>query len=169
MRPCPQTGCSITARTPALGDLRFISQPAAPQPSGRRGRKVSSTRWEHDSRQLVALPCRERRLTTAVGWAPRTDFPFDYVDEFLRHRARRWPGLRPSATRTLRTGAWGGTRTGPAAFLHGAATISATTCVACHTTQRFDGGGCGFDHSVNGTGDCLGCHQATVAARKYVR
>jgi hypothetical protein len=26
-----------------------------------------------------------------------------------------------------------------------------------------------FDHSVNGTGDCFGCHQATVAAGRYQR
>ena len=78
------------------------------------------------------------------------------------------------------TGAWGGTQNWAGGhFTHGAATaVASTTCIACHSTQRPDlqpGATAaamatllGFDHSINGTGDCFGCHQATVAAGTYV-
>ena len=77
------------------------------------------------------------------------------------------------------TGAWGGTQNWAAGrFPHGSSTVAATTCIACHTTQRPDlqpgttaaaaATLIGFDHAQNGTGECFGCHQATVTAGTYV-
>ncbi len=77
------------------------------------------------------------------------------------------------------TGAWGVNQNWIGGkFLHGAKSASATNCIACHSTQRPDlqSGATaaavatllGFDHSINGTGDCFGCHQATVTANTYV-
>jgi hypothetical protein len=40
--------------------------------------------------------------------------------------------------------------------------------VACHQSQRPSAPVAGFDHSLNGGGDCFGCHQATVMAASYV-
>lgn len=56
--------------------------------------------------------------------------------------------------------------------------VDAATCVACHATQRPDlvlGSAAAaaavlpsnFDHLLNGTGDCFGCHQASVDAGRY--
>ena len=42
------------------------------------------------------------------------------------------------------------------------------TCLSCHTTQRPAAVVMGFDHTLNGNGDCRGCHQATVVANRYV-
>lgn len=47
-------------------------------------------------------------------------------------------------------------------FMHGSNSLSARTCVACHSTQRPTTIVSGFDHSLLGTGDCLGCHQAST-------
>lgn len=49
-----------------------------------------------------------------------------------------------------------------------------TACVVCHSTQR-PAAGVGpntytvavFNHSTDGQGDCIGCHQATVTAATY--
>ena len=127
------------------------------------------------------LPCHSgERPTTVTGWASTTykQSPFDYVtnstgathgdgqDCALCHGG---PG----------TGAWGGTQNWRGGhFAHAGAALTATTCVACHTTQRPDlqpgttaaamASLLGFDHSVNGTGDCLGCHQSTVNIGSYV-
>src|SRR5258705_6693605 len=78
------------------------------------------------------------------------------------------------------TGAWGSTQNWVGGlFAHGAGSLAASTCIACHATQRPDlvlgqttaasllpGN---FDHAVKGTADCFSCHQATVTARGYVR
>ncbi len=124
------------------------------------------------------LPCHaSERPTSTSTWVSTTykNSPFDDVPNTLGigHGAGQdcvtchaGPG----------TGTWGGTPKQNWAggyFLHGAGTTSATTCFQCHTTQRPDlvyGAAAAsalpgsFDHSVNGTGDCFGCHQATVKA-----
>src|SRR5262249_28758592 len=74
------------------------------------------------------------------------------------------------------TGAWGGTQNWVGgSFAHAAGTPAANTCIACHATQRPDLNGvpptrlaASFDHSTNGTGDCIGCHQATVSRASYL-
>ncbi|HEU4385550.1 MAG TPA: hypothetical protein VFR85_18845 [Anaeromyxobacteraceae bacterium] len=133
------------------------------------------------SAPATCLPCHaDERPTSTSGWASATftASPFDYVtnaagithgdgqDCVLCHGG---PG----------TGAWGGTQNWQGGyFIHGPGTPAATTCIACHMSQRPDlqpgatpqgmASILGFDHSVNGTGDCFGCHQATVQAGRYV-
>ncbi len=71
------------------------------------------------------------------------------------------------------TGAWGVNANWlSGSFPHGPNTLAATTCIDCHTTQRPDllvpPADAGFDHAVNGTGDCFACHQPTVTRGRYV-
>lgn len=127
----------------------------------------------------VACHAGERPTSTAT-WASTTytKSPFDYVTNSLgiTHGAGQdcvvchaGPG----------TGQWGSTQNWlNGHFEHGPNTLSARSCINCHTTQRPDrlpGATAqdmatllGFDHAQNGTGDCYGCHQATVTAGKYV-
>jgi hypothetical protein len=72
------------------------------------------------------------------------------------------------------TGAWGAGQDWQAArFTHGPQSASAKTCVSCHESQRPDtlpgttAALIGFDHAKNGTGDCFGCHQATVTRGSF--
>lgn len=51
-------------------------------------------------------------------------------------------------------------------FVH---TAALTSCSNCHMSQRPDKAGItaaliGFDHAKDGTGDCIGCHKATLTA-----
>jgi len=124
----------------------------------------------------TCLPCHagERPVSTS-GWVSTTyqNSPFDYGTNSsgITHgdgqdcaTCHRGPG----------TGVWGSTQNWAGGyFTHSAAAISGTTCVACHVSQRpttviTPPGGTPFDHSANGIGDCIGCHQATVAAGRYV-
>jgi hypothetical protein len=76
------------------------------------------------------------------------------------------------------TGAWGSTQNWQAGlFVHTPASDAGSTCIACHVSQRptapvpytnAQGQPDTFDHSQNGTGECFGCHQATVTAGKFV-
>ncbi|TMB09883.1 MAG: hypothetical protein E6J65_28470, partial [Deltaproteobacteria bacterium] len=118
----------------------------------------------------TCLPCHagERPVST-TGWVSTTyrNSPFDYGTNSsgITHGDGQ-----DCATchRGAGTGIWGSTQNWSAGyFTHGAATISGTTCMACHVSQRPTTVVSGFDHTANGTGDCIGCHQATVAAGKY--
>ncbi|MHB8876868.1 MAG: hypothetical protein ACYC8T_24490 [Myxococcaceae bacterium] len=121
------------------------------------------------------LPCHESgRPTSTAGWTGSfTASPFDYVtnangeghgadaDCVVCHSG---PG----------TGTWGTSHNWQGGqFAHSGTGLDATTCISCHTTQRPDllspPADAGYDHAVNGTGDCLGCHQATVSRGAYVR
>ena len=129
------------------------------------------------SNPTTCLPCHtgERPVSNA-GWVSTTyqNSPFDYGTNAsgITHgdgqdcaACHRGPG----------TGVWGSTQNWVnGVFTHGPTTISGTTCIACHLSQRptspvGPAGTTPFDHSLNGTGDCLGCHQATVAAGTYVK
>jgi hypothetical protein len=126
------------------------------------------------------LPCHAgERPTTTSNWTSTTytSSPFDYVTnaQGITHGAGQDCAVCHSGPGT---GAWGGTQNWAGGrFLHGASTMSASTCIACHASQRPDlqpwttpgamATLLGFDHSVNGTGDCFGCHQATVTANRY--
>jgi len=129
----------------------------------------------------TCLPCHAgERPTSTTGWTSTTfrGSPFDYVTNAagITHGdgqdcavCHQGPG----------TGAWGGTQNWVGGhFAHGPTTVSGTTCIACHMTQRPDlqagttpaamAALLGFDHSLDGTGECFGCHQATVAGGSYV-
>lgn len=129
----------------------------------------------------TCLPCHTgERPTSTTAWTSATykTSPFDYVtnaagathgngqDCALCHGG---PG----------TGAWGSTQNWAGGrFTHGPTSEAQDTCIACHSTQRPDlqpgttaaatATAIGFDHAVNGAGECLGCHQATVTAGSYV-
>lgn len=128
----------------------------------------------------TCLPChaQERPTSTATWMQPGyQNAPFDYVtnDAGVRHGAgedcvvcHAGPG----------SGAWGSNQNWQRGhFPHGPNTIAATTCLTCHTTQRPDllpnpaaiAMAIGFDHRLNGTGECGACHQATVVANQYAR
>ncbi len=121
----------------------------------------------------TCLPCHAgERPTTTTGWVDTTyqSSPFDYLTNAsgITHGAGQDCAL---CHKGPGTGAWGSTQNwARGSFTHGPRTISGTTCVACHITQRPMTviTPPGFDHSVNGTGDCLGCHQATVQAGTYL-
>ena len=128
----------------------------------------------------TCLPCHQgERPTSVAGWDPSyTASPFDYVQDASGTPTH---GAGQDCT-TCHTGpgsgAWGGTQDWKRGhFAHGPSTMSATTCISCHTSQRPDRNGIApaqipyanlpFDHSVNGTGDCFGCHSG--AAVNFVR
>ncbi len=134
----------------------------------------------------TCLPCHAgERPTSATNWKSTTyaASPFDYgtnaanvthgdgQDCAVCHGG---PG----------TGAWGGTQNWVGgSFDHGPTSVAAanSTCIVCHMSQRpdlpnnlpqgmtADGMATllGFDHAKNGTGECFGCHQKTVAVGRY--
>jgi len=129
-----------------------------------------------DAAPASCLPCHAaERPTTTSNWTSTTytSSPFDYVPnaQGISHGAGQDCAVCHTGPGT---GAWGGTQNWVGGhFQHGASTISNNTCITCHSTQRPDlqpgtnaaamAALLGFDHSINGTGDCFGCHQATVA------
>jgi hypothetical protein len=129
----------------------------------------------------TCLPCHAgERPTSTSGWLSTTykKTPFDYVTNAMgtaHGDGQDCAGCHTSAG----SGSWGGTQNWTnASFAHGTATVAGTTCIACHSTERPDvqpGANAatvatqiGFDHAQNGTGECFGCHQATVTAASYV-
>ena len=123
------------------------------------------------------LPCHAGERP-ATGTALDVQLPFDYGA--LSNGNTHGAGLDcVSCHSGPGTGAWGGTQNWKAGlFDHASAPITATTCIACHSTQRPDlqagaspvavAAVLSFDHAADGTGDCVGCHQATVKAGKYL-
>src|SRR5207248_9009505 len=114
------------------------------------------------------LSCHQgERPTSTTGWASATyqDSPFDYATHGAGNdcaTCHAGPG----------TGSWGGTQNWIGGnFGHSAV----TTCIARHSPQRPDlvlgeatapGLPPGtFGHAAERAGDCLPCHQATLAAR----
>ncbi|HET6410698.1 MAG TPA: hypothetical protein VFG53_01475 [Anaeromyxobacter sp.] len=164
---------------PALGDC--ASCHAASAAGGFASWAGGRFHLVQSSTPTSCLPCHSgQRPTSASGWASTTysASPFDYGTNAsgVTHgdgqdcaTCHNGPG----------TGTWGTSQNWVGgAFPHGAGTPAATTCIACHMSERPDlqpgttaaamAALLGFDHSVNGTGDCFACHQATVAAGRYV-
>ena len=128
----------------------------------------------------TCLPCHAaERPTTTSGWISTTykSSPFDYVTNAVgtTHGDGQDCALCHGGPGT---GAWGGTQNWAAGhFAHGPQTVSRATCLACHSTQRPDlqsgttaaamATALGFDHSLNGTGECFGCHQASVTSNTF--
>ncbi len=113
----------------------------------------------------TCLPCHEgRRPLNDTGWVSPNyrSKPFDYGtnSRMVKHGANQ-----DCVICHTRTQDWTGGN-----FVHGPTTLSGTQCITCHTTQRPDSqaAAVGFDHVQAGTGDCFGCHQATVMAGSYV-
>ena len=133
-----------------------------------------------DATPATCLPCHAgERPTTTSNWKSATyaSIPFDYGTnaQGVTHGAGQDCAVCHSGPGT---GAWGGTQNWVGGtFTHGAGTLSSNTCISCHSSQRPDllswttpaamATLLNFDHSINGTGDCSGCHQATVAANRY--
>src|SRR6266403_1710127 len=133
-----------------------------------------------DATQATCLPCHAgERPTTTSNWKSATyaSIPFDYGTNAhgVTHGAGQDCAVCHSGPGT---GAWGGTQNWVGGtFTHGAGTLSSNTCISCHSSQLPDllswttpaamATLLNFDHSMNGTGDCSGCHQATVAANRY--
>lgn len=111
----------------------------------------------------VACHEGERPVTTA-GWSGQSP-SFDAVTNAagVKHGA----GLDCAACHAT-TQTWAGGH-----YTH----ASGASCVECHMTQRPDlqanataagmATALGFDHARDGTGDCAGCHQATVMRGAY--
>ncbi len=172
-------GLEFDHRAPeALADCQRCHAASAPTFTSWAGGNFHNT---GDPTPSSCLPCHAgERPSDTQGWASSTyrDSPFDYGVNSLSitHGAgqdcvecHHGPG----------TGQWGDNQDwADGRFVHGASTLAATTCINCHTTQRPDllpGANAaamaallGFDHSTDGRGDCIGCHQATVAAGSYV-
>jgi hypothetical protein len=122
----------------------------------------------------TCLPCHDgERPTSITGWLGNyTTSPFDYVTNAAgdTHGAGQdcvvchaGPG----------SGMWGVNQNWQRGdFQHTPTSVAATTCITCHTTQRPDrltpAVDAGYDHATNGTGDCRGCHQATVTRNRYI-
>lgn len=110
------------------------------------------------------LPCHQQeRPTSTTGWQSTTytRSPFDYGTN--AQGVTHGGGEDCAVCHAGSTSTWVGGH-----FPHGVGTLATTTCIACHTTQRPAMVVSGFDHSLNGTGDCRACHQATVRAGRYV-
>ena len=129
----------------------------------------------------TCLPCHAgERPTDAGAWTPSTaspaSIPFDYVGNPLGQTTHGDAQDCATCHTGPGTGSFGGTQNWIGGhFRHEPSGVASTTCVACHSFQRpkvpVTGAGSTtpFDHSINGTGDCFGCHQATVAAGSYVK
>ena len=123
----------------------------------------------------TCLPCHSgERPTTATGWTPPTgtaaSIPFDYVGD-TQGKTTHGDAQDCVACHTgPGTGSFGGTQNWIGGnFAHNPSGVAGTTCIACHASQRpAPGALTAFDHALNGTGDCFGCHQASVVAGSYV-
>ena len=159
----------------ALGDC--ISCHAEPQFSSWSGGRFHPS---GSAAPATCLPCHAgERPITAAGWTPSTStpaaIPFDYVGNAQGRTTHGYAQDCVACHTGPGTGSFGGTQNWIGGkFRHDPSGVAGTTCVACHASQRptvpVTGTGfpAPFDHSTNGTGDCFGCHQATVAAGSYV-
>ena len=185
-RPCPSGDCSLpitSATAPSLpANVQFDHQsPEALADCSRCHGSTAATQgatWAggkfHQAGSAspkTCLPCHtNERPASTSGWLSTTytQSPFDYGTSAngITHgdgqdcaSCHGGPG----------TGAWGGSQNWAGArFPHGAATVAGTTCIACHSSQRPTALVMSFDHAANGSGDCFGCHQATVTAGVFV-
>ena len=121
----------------------------------------------------TCLPCHAgERPTSDSGWLSSTykASPFDYGGNGVgttTHGNAQDCAACHLVTATASTQSWVGGK-----FNHDPAGVAGTTCIACHVSQRptapIATSTSPFDHSKDGTGDCIGCHQATVRAGRYV-
>ena len=136
-----------------------------------------SIRWEHDAEDV--LPCHEAsgrrrrprgRAQTYTSVAVRLRRPATEAFSTGTPRTVSAATLAGTGGSGARDPSWlGGT------YAHGAGRIDLEgTCLPCHTTQRptlpstRNAPPRSFNHTTPGTGDCFGCHQATVTRKAYV-
>jgi hypothetical protein len=135
----------------------------------------------------TCLPCHssERPTSTSspIVWSSSTYSakPFDYgsgspnVASGNTHGANQDCALCHAGPGT---GSWGSSQNwvnGNFNHKGSGASLIANNCISCHSSQRPDKNGytvvtqfpLSFDHSVNGTGDCLGCHGNTVTMNVF--
>ena len=123
-----------------------------------------------DASPATCLPCHAgERPASSMGWMTPgfASAPFDYGanPDGVTHGDGQDCALCHAGPGS---GAWGGTQDWQRGhFTHGPATLSGTTCIACHTSQRPTMIVSNFDHGANGQGDCSGCHQPTVQRGSY--
>lgn len=99
------------------------------------------------------LPCHEGQRPTFNDGGVRNP-PFDFAPNVLNITHGAGQDCAVCHAPSLFKGG---------SFTHGPGTLSATTCVQCHWTQRPTAPVSGFDHALSGTGDCFGCHRGTTA------
>ncbi len=132
-----------------------------------------------DATPSSCLPCHSgERPTSTASWLSTTfrTAPFDFVTNAsgITHGDGQDCVMCHASSGT---GTWGVNQNWQGgAFSHAAGTVADTTCIACHSTQRADRVGVanvatllGFDHVTQGTGDCLGCHQASIDQAAFSR
>ncbi len=163
----------------AQGDCVSCHQKSAVAPFTSWGQGIFHT--PGSSAPATCSNCHElERPDTTAGWSNTsyTQAPFDYVGSTQGTTAvTHGAGLDCVVCHANPgTGQWGvGQNWAAGHFAHGSGTLAANTCILCHSTQRPDlvlGASqantlLGFDHSLNGGGDCFACHQATVTAGSY--
>jgi len=149
----------------------------------------STTAWSGGRTHLAGsanpttcLPCHEgQRPTSTTGWTSTTyaASPFDYGTNPAGITHGNGQDCVACHAGPGTGGAWGATQSFTGGhYSHPPAPVASTSCIACHMSQRPDlvigaaqaaAALDGFDHEVLATGDCLGCHQATVAAGSYTK
>ncbi len=160
----------------ASGDCAACHDASSPAWSGGRFHRAGS------SDPATCLPCHDgQRPTSTAGWTSTSyvTAPFDYGTNSAGITHGDGQDCATCHAGPGAGGTWGGRQSFVGgAFTHGPATVASATCIACHMSQRPDlavAGGAAhvasllpgqFDHSVQ-PGDCIGCHQATVAAGSY--
>ncbi len=179
----------LTSSTAALrAGLTFDHAAAAAKGDCAACHAATATSWAGGRFHLAGsatptscLPCHDgERPTSAAGWSSPgyAAAPFDYGTNPAGVTHGDGQDCAVCHAGPGAGGAWGGTQTWAGGkFTHGPATVAADTCIVCHASQRPDlvlgaaqaaAALGGFDHSASSSGDCIGCHQATVAAGSYV-
>jgi hypothetical protein len=159
----------------ANGDCAACHAASSPAWSGGRLHRAGS------ANPASCLPCHEgQRPFSTAGWTSTSyaTSPFDYGTNAAGVTHGDGQDCAACHAGPGTGGAWGGRQSFVGGrFAHGPASVASSTCIACHMSQRPDlvlgpaqaaallGG---FDHAVTGTGDCIGCHQATTRAGTYV-
>ena len=142
----------------------------------------------------TCMPCHttDRPTTTSAPftWATSgyTSKPFDYGSGSANVATGNTHGAGQDCVLCHNgpgSGVWGSTQNWQnGSFNHATGldstsgkTLISESCSSCHSSQRPDLNGhpasqfvspyASFDHSTAGTGDCLGCHSATVTAGLY--
>ncbi len=121
----------------------------------------------------TCLPCHDaERPTSTTGWLGAYQAsPFDYATNV--NGEKHGAGLDcAECHRGPGTGLWGTNQNWQGGhFTHAPTGLAGTTCITCHTTQRPDlltpPATVTFNHALSGTGDCVGCHQATVTRNVF--